>query len=227
MSYDVRRVLWTLLFVVGCAQAQHPAHAPSGKHHRDHSFAGAEEWAKRFDDPSRDAWQRPEAVLDRLELRLDTKVADIGSGTGYFAVRIARRVPAGRVWGIDIEPDMVRYLNERARRDGVANLFSTLGTPNDPLLPEPVDLVLIVNTYHHISARPEYFARLRSGLPAGARIAIVDFEMGEIPAGPPEAMRILPEQVQQEMEQAGYQTVAIDRDLLEFQYVAIFAVPSD
>ena len=107
----------------------------------------------RFEDPSRDTWQKPDVVIDALNLEPSSLVADIGAATGYFPVRIARRLPEGRVWGIDVEPDMVRYLNARARKEGLSHLFSVLATENDPLLPEPVDVVLVVNTYHHISER--------------------------------------------------------------------------
>jgi SAM-dependent methyltransferase len=82
-----------------------------------HSFSGAEQWAHVFDDPKRDAWQKPHEVIQALALGPDAVVADIGSGTGYFAVRFANMVPRGRVYGVDVEPDMVRYLAERAKRE--------------------------------------------------------------------------------------------------------------
>ncbi len=116
-----------------------------------HRFEKAEEWAPRFEDPERDAWQKPDEVIAALALPPDAKVADLGSATGYFAVRLARAVPKGHVYGVDIEPDMARYLTERARHEGLNNLTAVVGEPADPKLPEPVDLVLVVDTYHHIS----------------------------------------------------------------------------
>src|SRR5262245_9005449 len=114
-----------------------------------HSFGDAEKWAKQFDDPQRDAWQKPDEVLDALHLQRTDKVADIGAGTGYFSVRIAKRVPDGKVFSVDIEPDMVRYLGERAHREHLNGLVPVLAAAG-PNLPEPVDIVLVVNTYHHI-----------------------------------------------------------------------------
>src|SRR5579864_434578 len=80
-----------------------------------HRFEDADKWAKEFDDQQRDAWQKPEEVLDALHLERSSIVADIGAGTGYFSVRIAKRVPEGKLFAADVEPDMVRYLGERAQ----------------------------------------------------------------------------------------------------------------
>jgi SAM-dependent methyltransferase len=141
-------VLMALVALIGAAGA-----APDHGAHRQHPFKDAERWARVFDDPSRDAWQKPDAVIGALALASDALVADIGSGTGYFAVRLARAVLEGHVYGADVEPDMVRYLAERGRREGLANLTSVQAAPEDPRLPRPVDLVLVVNTYHHIGER--------------------------------------------------------------------------
>jgi cyclopropane fatty-acyl-phospholipid synthase-like methyltransferase len=135
-----------------------------------HSFGDAEKWAKQFDDPQRDAWQKPDEVLDALHLQRTDKVADIGAGTGYFSVRIAKRVRDGKVFSVDIEPDMVRYLGERAHREHLSGLVPVLAAAG-PNLPEPVDLVLVVDTYHHIENRTAYFAKLDTLVPNG-RVAI-------------------------------------------------------
>jgi SAM-dependent methyltransferase len=155
------------------------------------------------------------------------RVADIGSATGYFTVRLARAVPRGKVWGIDIEPEMIRYLNARARREGLANLQSRLGQPHDPALPEAVDLIFICNTYHHIGDRPAYFRRLRDKLRPGGRLAIVDFKMGAIPVGPPERHRISPAKLDRELRRAGYRRLRLDRRALPYQYVAIYQVSGE
>jgi tRNA G46 methylase TrmB len=98
-----------------------------GADHVEHRFEDANRWAQVFENPERDEWQKPDEVIRALALRPDAVVTDVGSGTGYFAVRLARAVPRGRVLGVDVEPDMVRYLNERARREGLSNLSSHLG----------------------------------------------------------------------------------------------------
>jgi len=168
-----------------------------------HSFGGAEKWAHVFDDPARDAWQKPHEVLQALKLAPDASVADIGSGTGYFAVRLAHQVPKGRVYGVDAEPDMVRYLAERARREGLANLIAVAAKPEDPGIPSAVDLVILVDTYHHLPDRERYFRNLQKSLKPGGRLAIIDFTL-DSPVGPPRRARIPGNQVKQELARAGY-----------------------
>lgn len=201
-----------------------PAHTKHahGEHHgaMPHRFENAEEWAKRFEDPERDAWQKPDEVVKALALPPDAKVADIGAGTGYFAVRLARVVPQGRVYGVDVEPDMVRYLDERAKREALGHLQAVLGEPGDAKLPEPVDVALIVDTYHHIGERVAYLRRLGEKLRPGGQVVIIDFRV-ESPKGPPRQHKLSPEQVRGELEAAGY-TLARTHDFLPDQYFLVF-----
>jgi ubiquinone/menaquinone biosynthesis C-methylase UbiE len=185
-----------------------------------HSFSGAEQWAHVFDDPKRDAWQKPHEVIQALALGPDAVVADIGSGTGYFAVRFANMVPKGRVYGVDVEPDMVRYLAERAKREHLENVVAIAGAPDDPRLPEKADLVLMVDVFHHIENRTSYLRKLRASLKPGGRIAIIDFRM-DAPQGPPKAARVAPESVIAELKGAGY-TLAQEHRFLPNQYFLVF-----
>jgi ubiquinone/menaquinone biosynthesis C-methylase UbiE len=189
-------------------------------HTHQHSFSGAEQWAHVFDDPKRDAWQKPHEVIQVLNLKPDAVIADLGSGTGYFAVRLANMVPKGRVYGVDVEPDMVKYLAERAKREKRNNLIAVTGDAGDPRLPEKVDLVLLVDVYHHIDDRERYFRNLRAALKPGGRIAVIDFRM-DSPDGPPRAARIAPQRVIDELDRAGYR-VAKQHDFLPNQYFLVF-----
>lgn len=193
-----------------------------GHGHGHHRFVDPEAWARRFDDPARDAWQKPEAVVAAMKLQPAMKVADIGAGTGYFAVRFARAVPRGQVFGIDVEPKMVTYLDQRAKKEGLDNLRGQLATFSDARVPEPVDRIFLCNTYHHIEGRPAYFRALLPKLTAGGWLVVVDYKMGELPHGPPESMRVTPEQLEQELGEAGYQRVSLDTETLPHQYVAIY-----
>ena len=195
------------------AIAQSPDHAT-------HSFGGAEHWAKVFDDPERDKWQKPHEVITALKLSPDQSVADIGAGTGYFAVRFAHMLPQGRVYGVDIEPDMVKYLGERAKKENLANLTAIAGAPDDARIPAPVDLVLLVDVYHHIDKRTEYFRKLRASLKPGGRIAVIDFRM-DAPTGPPKNARIAPDRVKTEMKNAGY-VLDTEHSFLPNQYFLVF-----
>ncbi|MBI2292751.1 MAG: class I SAM-dependent methyltransferase [Betaproteobacteria bacterium] len=196
-----------------------PAAAQSPSTH-EHSFGGAEKWAQVFDDPQRDAWQKPHEVIQALALKPDAVIADIGSGTGYFSARFANMVPKGRVYGVDTEPDMVKYLAERAKREGLKNITAVTGAPGDPRLPEKVDLIIMVDVYHHVGDRDRYFRRLRDSLKPGGRIAIIDFRM-DSPDGPPKSARIAPERVKTEMKGAGYALIQ-EHAFLPNQYFLVF-----
>jgi SAM-dependent methyltransferase len=213
------RLLSFLAFVFASGLLAAPV-ARAADHHQ-HSFSGAEKWAKIFDDPERDAWQKPDEVIRALKLGQDALIADVGAGTGYFAVRLARAAPKGRVYAVDVEPDMVRYLGERARREKVDNLVPVTAGSNDPRIPSPVDLVILVDTYHHVLNRERYFRALQKSIKPGGRLAIVDFKL-DSPVGPPKRARIAPEKVKKELAGAGYKLVR-EHAFLPHQYFLEFA----
>lgn len=210
------------VFLIALSYALLPAApaAAQSPHTHEHSFGGAEKWAQVFDDPKRDAWQKPHEVIQALALKPDAVIADIGSGTGYFSARLANMVPKGRVYGVDTEPDMVKYLAERAKREGLKNITAVTGAPGDPRLPEKVDLIIMVDVFHHVEDRGRYFRRLRDSLKPGGRIAIIDFRM-DSPDGPPKSARIAPERVKTELKGAGYALVQ-EHAFLPHQYFLIF-----
>lgn len=196
-----------------------PATAQS-PHTHDHSFGDAQKWAQVFDDPDRDAWQKPHEVIRALKLKPDAVIADIGSGTGYFSVRFANMTPQGRVYGVDTEPDMVKYLAVRAKRESLNNVTALLGKPGDPGLPEKADVVVLVDVYHHIDNREQYFRKLQQSLKPDGRLAVIDFRM-DSPVGPPPAARIAPQQVKAELQRAGYALVE-EHGFLPNQYFLVF-----
>lgn len=208
------------------APAHDPAHDHAGHHaghhggSMPHRFEHADEWAKVFDDPTRDAWQQPDRVIAALALAPAMVVADIGAGTGYFAVRLARAVPAGSVIATDVEPDMVRYLTERAKRDGLANLRAVATPPDSPeLAPASVDRVLVVDVWHHLGDRVAYAKRLAAALRPGGRIAVVDYKL-DATRGPPPKHRLAPDQIAADLRAAGL-AVEIAPVELSQQYIVI------
>jgi SAM-dependent methyltransferase len=205
--------LAALVALAGLSAAQTP---PT----HQHRFGDAERWAHVFDDPERDAWQKPHQVIQALALKPSTVVADLGAGTGYFSVRLARMLPKGKVYAVDLEPDMVKYLGERAKREGLKNVTPVAAAPDDARLPGKVDLVLLVDVYHHIEDRASYFDRLRASLRPGGRVAIVDFRL-DAPEGPPRASRVPPETVKAEMKSAGY-SLSGEHGFLPRQYFLVF-----
>lgn len=187
-----------LLAAAGVLTAQSAPERP----HMDHRF-DPKQSAKSFDGPERDAWQKPDQVLAALDLKPGQVVADIGAGTGYFTSRLARHASAPKVYAVDIEPAMVEHLKQRAEKEGLTNVTAIRASGTSPNLPEPVDCVLIVNTYHHIPQREAYFRILGKSLKPGGRLAIIDFKKGA-PGGPPDHYRFTVDEIKAELAQAGF-----------------------
>jgi ubiquinone/menaquinone biosynthesis C-methylase UbiE len=250
MNRSTVTLLLLTLLLPATAAAQAPDHPPTGGHHHhspdadsqpaseahsaddsalrhegpaDHSFADAERWAERFESAEREAWQMPDRVVEALAPATGTSVADIGSGTGYFARRFATAVgEAGTVYAADIEPEMAAYVRRRADEDGQRNLVPVLASYDDPRLPDgAIDLVFICNTWHHIQDRVDYARRLAGDLAPGGRVAIVDFLPGELPVGPRPEHKLSAEEVAAEFEEAGYR-LSESLDFLTYQYVRVF-----
>jgi len=116
-------------------------------------------------------------------------------------------VPKGRVYGLDTEPDTVKYLAERAQREGLKNISALQAKTGDPRLPEKADLLILVDVYHHIEDRERYFHQLQNSLKSGGSVAVIDFRM-DSPEGPPGPARIAPDRVKAELAKAGYVLLA-------------------
>jgi predicted methyltransferase len=213
----------SVAFILSLALLVPGVACPQSPHSAQHSFGDADKWAHVFDDPKRDATQKPHEVIQALALKPEAIVADIGSGTGYFSVRLAHAVPKGKVYGVDVEPGMVKYLAERAKREKLSNVVAITGTPDDPKLPEKADLALMVDVYHHIGDRPKYLSRLRAELKPEGRLAIIDFRM-DAKDGPPRTERMPPERVKAELKSAGF---VLDKEnaFLPEQYFLVFRAP--
>jgi ubiquinone/menaquinone biosynthesis C-methylase UbiE len=113
--------------------------------------------------------------MDILAIAPGKTVADIGAGSGWFTVRAARRVgEAGTVYAVDINPDAIRYIESRIRKENLHNVKPILGKPDDPLLPSKVDGVLLLKTYHEVAQPITLLRNLRRSLAPGARVGVID-----------------------------------------------------
>jgi len=223
----VRGVGRLLVFLLLAASRPTPLHAQAAatphEMHERHGDPAA--YVASLEDPARDAYQKPDEVMKALALRPGEAVADIGSGSGYFTVRFARAVgDTGRVYAVDVSPDMIRYLNRRLRDAGIRNVVPVLSDPGDPLLPDAsVDRFVIVDTWHHIEDRPAYLALLKRMLKPGGQVVHIDFQKRDLPIGPPLGMKISREDLIQQMETAGFKLSA-EQTFLPYQYFLVFTL---
>jgi len=156
----------------------------------------------------RDAWQRPEEVMDALGIQAGTAVADVGSGDGYFSFHLARRVGAeGRVYAVDIDQDALNKLRRRAEKENLAQIETIEGAKDDPRLPaDSVDVVLVVNAYHEMRDYDAMLAGLYRALRPGGLLGIIEAE--DEPGKPRQTYysrhRMPEEVVREDAERAGF-----------------------
>lgn len=209
-------VLWTIAPAAG--------QAPRDQHemHRLHDDPAA--YIAALEDPRRDAYQKPQEVMQALDIKQGEIIADIGAGSGYFSVRLAHHVGAnGRVYAVDISPDMIRHLQARVRDLRLLNVSPILARPDDPLLPERVDRFLIVDVWHHIENQAAYLALMKKQLKPGGQVVMIDFHKRELPVGPPLATKIAREDLLRQMRANGFQ-LAQEHTFLPYQYFLVFKV---
>lgn len=225
-------VLCTVLSACGSAHSvdangygqKHPSPDGIGKtwmgreisHVMGHLGAG---WLERAD---REREERTDLLVEALPLQPDSVVADIGAGTGYFSFRIARRVPEGRVYAVDIQQEMLDIIEQRKAAGDGDNVVPALGTERSPGLPaQSVDLVLLVDAYHEFAWPREMAAGMLSALRPGGRLVMIEYR-AEDPAVPIKRLHKMSEaQAVREMEHAGFRFEQ-NLDLLPQQHFLVF-----
>ena len=157
-----------------------------------------------FEEPGRDKRLQIDRVMDLLNIKPGSTVADIGAGGGWFSVRAARRVaPNGRVIAEEINPKATAHIQQRAQREHLSNIVTLLGTPDDPkLAPNSLDAALMLKVYHEIAHPPLVLKNLRAALKPGARFGIIDRNGNGADHGLNEPI------VRAEVEHAGFRQVA-------------------
>ena len=152
---------------------------------------GGADWLER---PEREREERPDKALDALGLKPGMTVADIGAGTGYMSLRMAKRVgPSGKVYANDLQPEMLRLLRENAAQAQLTNIETVLGTETDPKLPKgQIDLVLLVDVYHEFSQPQKMLQKIREALKADGRLVLLEYrkEDPKIPIRPEHKMSV-------------------------------------
>jgi predicted methyltransferase len=175
-----------------------------------------------LDAPDRDLWQRPDQIMDAMAIADASVVADIGAGSGWFTIRLARRVgPRGLVYAEDVQKEMINAISRRVSREGFNNVKPVLGLKNDPRLPAPVDAVLLVDAYHEIEDRVSVLSNLARSLKPQGRIGIVDFRLDGMGPGPDADERVSPDVVVKDAKEAGLRLLR-QETFLPYQYLLIF-----
>ena len=172
-----------------------------------------------YSGPRRDRWQLPDDVIAALAVKEGSLVADLGAGGGYFTFRLARAVgPQGVVYAVDTDADMSLLISQKASADKVGNVVTVAATPDDPVLPQPVDLVLTVNAFHHLPEPATYFATVAKYLDPDGRVAVIE----AYPKWYVFGHATQPVTIASAMADAGY-TLAERHDFLRRQSFQIFA----
>ena len=176
-----------------------------------------------LEGPDRDAWQKPDLVMDALRVGEGSVVADVGAGGGWFTVRLARRVgPNGTVYAQDVQPQMLEAIGRRVQREGYRNVKPVRGEPDDPKLPSgALDAALIVDSYHEFQNPVALLSHLAASLKPDGRVGIVNSTRDGGGPGPPMAERVDAQKVIDEASQAGLRLVSRE-SFLDFQYMLIF-----
>jgi len=216
----MRRVIAVVaLFAAGMAAV----HAQAGQRHR--SLFPPENLGM-LEAPDRATWQKPEQIMDALNIAERSRVADIGAGSGWFTIHLALRVgPRGIVYAQDVQPQMMEAIRRRVQREGLSNVEVRLGTGASPNLPQAaLDAVLVVDTYPEVDVddRVTFLRNLAAALKPAGRLGIVNYTPGRGGPGPDEG-RVDSASVEADALAAGLRVIA--RENLPYQYVLVLAKP--
>jgi ubiquinone/menaquinone biosynthesis C-methylase UbiE len=215
------QVFLSLLLIPATVSAQDAVKRDDQQIHRLHSdpklYLGA------LEDPKRDAYQKPKEVMGALGLKAGEVIADIGAGSGYFTFRLAHHVgDRGKVYAVDVSPDMIRHINRRIRELKATNVVSILADPDDPLLPDAsVNRFFFSDSWHHIDNQTKYLSLMEKMLKPGGEIVMIDFHKKELPVGPPVQMKIAREDLIKQMESNAFRLIK-EHTFLPYQYFLVF-----
>ena len=210
-------VLFALFPVRSSAQGQHPK---SGRRLAQVMGVGGADWLERNE---RESEENPTKAIQLLGLTAGMAVADIGAGSGYYALRMAKAVgPTGKIYASDIQPEMLSILKKRMRQAKIVNVEAVLGTEKDPKLPAKCcDVLLMVDVYHELSHPQEMLAKLRAALKDGGRLILLEYRKEDpyVPIRPEHKMSV--KEAKLEVEDEGFVLDKVIEDL-PWQHILIF-----
>jgi len=213
----------TIILLYSCSVHKHNHHGHANQIMNEKVF---EELVNAFESPKRESYQKPNLVVASLGNIKNKNIIDIGAGTGYFSFRLAKK--GANVTHADVDDRFLAFAQEKAKSLKNISNFKTMKVPYDsPLMGvSQYDYALMVNTYHHIEDRIDYFKKVKEGLINGGTLVVVDFKKPAAPNEPEEfpreSMRISSERIQEELAQSGFTSFRVDTKMLPYQFV-VFA----
>lgn len=195
------------------------AHDHTGKEANRHMHqTPTDQLIKHFESKERDVWQKPDEVIKFLGNLKEKIVYDIGAGSGYFSLRLSGK--AKKVVAADINNDFLNHIREKIKEKNISNIEPRLIPEDNPgIKKNEADVILMVNTYHHIDNRVEYLKKIKEGLKNGGELVIIDFFKTELPVGPPVNHKISMDEIIKELKEAGFKNMEINAELLEYQFM--------
>jgi ubiquinone/menaquinone biosynthesis C-methylase UbiE len=184
-------------------------------------FADTQKYIDFLERGDRAIWQKPDAVIQELHLSGAEKIADVGAGSGYFTFRFARALPEGKVYAIDIEPEILRHIHHKSLTEGVNNLEVIRSTPDDPRISAGVNLVFVCDVIHHVKDSELWLKNLSSQMKKGALLVVIEFKEGNLPQGPPAAVKIPKRKL---IDMILRHNFRLDRDKADFLPYQIFLI---
>lgn len=209
-------------------QQQQPSRDGIGKIYmgREIAHVMGHEGAYWLERPSRELQEHPQLVVDLLELQPTDTVADIGAGTGYMTVRLANKVPDGKVYAVDVQPEMLDLLDQRLSEQAIASVEPVLGTIANPnLSPESIDLALMVDAYHEFEYPYEMMTHLTDALRPGGRIVLAEYRAENPLVLIKRLHKMSEKQVKRELRAVGLKWIKTDESLPQ-QHLLFFEKPA-
>lgn len=220
MKKQITIVFTAVVMISTALQAQHNHHKKeaSGSANEYMHQSSTAELINRFESPERDAYQKPEKVLAYLGNLNGKKVMDIGAGSGYFSVKLA--AAGAHVIAADVDDGFQDFLKQRIAKDNLQRIeLRKIPFDSPALNPAEADMVLIVNTYHHIENRAAYFAKVKAGTNKNGELVVIDFFKSDVPVGPPTEHKVSMDEVISELKAAGYSAFQVEVNLLPYQFI--------
>ena len=191
-------------------------------HRHNKPFENTDKYIKFLERKDRIKWQKPDAVIESLNLKGSENIADVGAGSGYFSFRFASVLPQGRIYAIDIEPEIIRYIHHKTVINDIKNIEVILAEPNDPKIPTDSDIVFICDVLHHVENKLLWLKKIYNEVKEGTKLILIEFKEGNLPEGPPEHIKISQNEIISKAMSAGFTRISIDNKLLPYQTILVF-----